>query len=533
MATLAPVDPPVAKQRIHQPDRGTARQIRGKEGFHPFDLLPEDAWTFVFAHIEVTVMVRSCCRTFNALARCKYSREPNVAMMTQIRAVTPTMQLVQWALHHHCPSEGLINAVAEHGNCATMEYLLTACSIEHYFRYVSDMTLFLAAKSGCLAMVKLVQSFIEKPSSNMWIDVIYGSPHLLPEFGAAMGGHMDLMQVLAQDKEYWPTRKTLEYAARGPAGLEMLQWMWADWQRRNWLLRKPVSAAFCEAAAAAGKLDALKCAHERLLIDDWDIGTYTGAAAAGRLDIIRWAFANGCLLSKIADSDRDPSDNPVTAAARAGSIEILEWFSENAQLLFVDWSLPAMRFAAYSGHIHVMEWLWGKSTPDMTNIYVAIIEAARFGQFDAVKWLYHRCSVRKETYNNLRKAPFSCKETYNNFRHAFECAARSGNLALMQWMYLHDFPYCSYTMCAAVMAGDTRNTEWLKKIGCKLDPCVWSTRLGARQHSMAFSMVKWLYENLKLHPDMPRFFRPDIAKWVSQRQNENVAENTPARLSAV
>ena len=40
MATLAPVDPPVAKQRIHQPDRGTARQIRGKEGFHPFTKAP-------------------------------------------------------------------------------------------------------------------------------------------------------------------------------------------------------------------------------------------------------------------------------------------------------------------------------------------------------------------------------------------------------------------------------------------------------------------------------------------------------------
>lgn len=81
------------------------------------------------------------------------------------------------------------------------------------------------------------------------------------------------------------------------------------------------TAAVCDAAAAIGRLDLLRCA--RRLGCPWG-SVCSKAAAGGHLNILKFARANGCPINWTT----------YQAARRKGHVNILEWARANKTFLY-------------------------------------------------------------------------------------------------------------------------------------------------------------------------------------------------------
>jgi hypothetical protein len=129
----------------------------------------------------------------------------------------------------------------------------------------------------------------------------------------------------------------------------------------------------CAAAAAAGHLDLLR--HARAQGCAWDWTTAARAAEAGRLDTLQWALDNGC----------PPSWAVCQAAARGGQLAVLQWLRSDPVLCEWDWRCTME--AAAAGDRDLFRWLVETGCPVTSSACAA---AAQHGHLellqDAVAW---------------------------------------------------------------------------------------------------------------------------------------------------
>jgi hypothetical protein len=113
----------------------------------------------------------------------------------------------------------------------------------------------------------------------------------------------------------------------------------------------------------------------QLYVTEYDLGVYTEAAGAGRLDVLKW-------LRKM-----DPQflwDTWICIyGSQNGHLDVLKWL--RSQDPPCPWDAFVCEFAAGNGHLDVLKWLRSRDPPCPWNEYTCRY-AARNGHLDVLKW---------------------------------------------------------------------------------------------------------------------------------------------------
>lgn len=158
------------------------------------------------------------------------------------------------------------------------------------------------------------------------------------------------------------------------------------------------------------------------------------AAAAGRLDVLRWARED----AKAGWDTWAPA-----SAALAGHVHVLEWL--RARECPFDWRTPAA--AAAAGHLDALRWARERRLPLRR---AAIVGAARGGELACVRYLVEACGLRPT-------------------KEACSAAARGGHLETLRWLRdAAKAPWDDETMTAAARGGHTAVLEFGAAAGCRL-----------------------------------------------------------------
>jgi hypothetical protein len=175
------------------------------------------------------------------------------------------------------------------------------------------------------------------------------------------------------------------------------------------------SARLADALAAGGSVPALARAVE--LGAPLDVSASYAAVRHGRLDVLKWAHANGAsiLTSVIACG----------YAALAGQLDVLKWCRERG----APWDEFTCGAAAEGGHLDVLEWARAEGCPwdEFTCCY-----AAGAGHLDVLRWARER------------GCPWD--------RRVCDAAARGGHLAVLAWAGDNGAPQTWFSSCCATAA---------------------------------------------------------------------------------
>ena len=153
------------------------------------------------------------------------------------------------------------------------------------------------------------------------------------------------------------------------------------------------------------------------------------SALNGRLDVLKWARANGCSLDNIM----------CVYATRGGHLEMLKWLKENG----CHWDGVICAFAADHGHIHILQWArennypWGE---------LACASAAENGHLNVLQWARE---------NDCPWDEITC--VY---------AAGNGHLGILQWARSQGCPWDKLVCEFAAENGHLDVLQWARENGC-------------------------------------------------------------------
>jgi hypothetical protein len=127
----------------------------------------------------------------------------------------------------------------------------------------------------------------------------------------------------------------------------------------------------CPAIAKKGKLRALQWAHTNY---PWDDDVCFWAACRGRLEILKWARANGFSWD----------EETCNQAASSGHLEVLQWLIANG----CPWSESICSWAVTGDHLEVLQWLIENDFPcDLDRIYT---KAITYGHKRIAGWMKNK-----------------------------------------------------------------------------------------------------------------------------------------------
>jgi len=163
----------------------------------------------------------------------------------------------------------------------------------------------------------------------------------------------------------------------------------------------------CSSAAEGGHLDLLKWAYANGC--QWNEETCWRAARGGHLTLLKWAVKLGCPFGYCA----------TTAAAAGGHLKVLQWLHAKG----CPWGASTCSAAAACGHMEILEWARASGCPWSVDTCAA---AAEEGHLEILQWL---------RANGCEWDEYTCLS-----------AARTGRLAVLQWAVangcLMDVPQC-------------------------------------------------------------------------------------------
>lgn len=195
------------------------------------------------------------------------------------------------------------------------------------------------------------------------------------------------------------------------------------------------------------------------------------AARGGRLDVLQWAFANGC----------PAHGDMLLAAATRGRLSTLEWLHGSGHHM-----TNHIKWKAYRS-MDLGTMIWARTLPcpqyDSVDAFDERIakKGIKHGRADVLRWL-HECGHRLSA------------ENVNEI-------ARMGNLVLMEWMRANCYSWTTRAYACAAKRGHIHVLEWLLLHGC---PCVYSGTLKAARKASQERVVGWLIDH---RGDLDRSFR--------------------------
>lgn len=296
-----------------------------------------------------------------------------------------------WAIAHNCPTQHMMREAVVLDDLAMVKwlyekgvtnlYILTYAAeqgrleifkwgMSLFPKLLSPVDVNFAAKKGHLHILKWV-FWIRHTSGKH----VFDANHILWNTlckAAAKGGHVSLLD--------WLTKKGCKLcnscvhnaALRGH--FEAVKWLsdngapldnasvfWAAAQYGDVKLLEflyargcPWNAVACMEAAKAGKLKALMWLRERRC--PWDQRRLcTNAAAKGHLEVVQWAYANGCECNELT----------CQLAATGGHLEVLQWLRSEG----IPWTREVLR-SSFTIHMHVFDWAYDNGCPGRMDPYL-------------------------------------------------------------------------------------------------------------------------------------------------------------------
>ena len=186
----------------------------------------------------------------------------------------------------------------------------------------------------------------------------------------------------------------------------------------------------CDGAAAAGKLELLKYLRAKGAI--FSATTCVMAAGKGQLHIIKWLRENGCPWN-----ERTPG-----IAAFKGQLSALKWARENA----CPWDTATCAVAALGGKLEILMWLRAHGCP-WDEITCA--EAAEGGHLEVLQWAHEN------------GCPWNAGTCYS--------AALGGKLEILMWLRAHGCPWDETTCAIAGRGAYLDVLQWAHENGCPWD----------------------------------------------------------------
>jgi len=213
---------------------------------------------------------------------------------------------------------------------------------------------------------------------------------------ATGGGHIHVLDYLESHGVRCDHDVRIIAAAAAHGQLDAIEWC----ARRSY----PLGYMATENAARAGQLPALQMLHH--LRCPWDSACLAAAAKAGHLHVLSWARAQGCpwdadiifaaaihghvhVLQWAASNDYLTECCTVcTVAAGAGQLNVLRWAHARGCAL----SKSACTAAASGGHLNCLQWLHEHGCPWDEE---TCAQAAQRNHSDILRWAQaHGCPAR-------------------------------------------------------------------------------------------------------------------------------------------
>jgi hypothetical protein len=312
-----------------------------------------------------------------------YATAYNVRATTRILPVSAFVTSVshaRWAMERPVPptKRAMCCMAAQYGTTEVMEWMYTNhWDVKHVNMYGRG-----AAEKGNLSVLKLLR------------DKGYTLTLETAKY-AAIAGNIDVLAwIFSQDVDNSATlppatQTTLAFAA-GFGQLDTVKWLHAKGHDRG-------NASIC--AATKGHLDVLQWLRLTLILDDepgccdhaaafghfhilrwarevglqWTESTMCNLAAKGSVEMLKWAFENGCPMGE--------GYAVMAHLAMAGSIEGAEW----ALSLGYPWNDGAYTIAAMNGHLTFLKWAFANEYEWASG--VTALRAAEAKHYDVLRWV--------------------------------------------------------------------------------------------------------------------------------------------------
>lgn len=218
-----------------------------------------------------------------------------------------------------------------------------------------------------------------------------------------------------------------------------------------------------------------------------------GAAEKGHLHILQWLKT-----SKFSFATED-----CYMAVANGQQNILEWYEMEGSAL--GWNEAHMQRAAENEHFHLIEWLHERGCPMDEDVYLAGVRSGnvnvviRLEALGCPKAMRATEDAAGRGYVNML---LHLKRTLPITGRTWESAALKGQLHVLYTMLREwnlSVPSVYNVMVCAAQSGCTRTLQWLSDQGFPFQiRDVWE----AAGHSGSVQMMKWLYEEKNLKPDL-------------------------------
>jgi hypothetical protein len=193
---------------------------------------------------------------------------------------------------------------------------------------------------------------------------------------AAKGGHLALLRWLETNTQCrWDRREVEAAAANGH--LETVRWLITQGYHDRYDDDHRLTEV-CSQAAKGGHLHVLQ--HVRSVAAPigpfpWDGRTLHDAALGGFLEVVQWAYENGCRWNS-----SEEAQEICAAAAYSGSLDLLQYLRS----LECPWSRTTCHAAALGGQLEVLRWADGQSCA--WNLGTITYCAAAAGAPHVIEW---------------------------------------------------------------------------------------------------------------------------------------------------
>lgn len=356
-----------AGARAHDPD-ASARATEAAAEAPPLtlDALDADALREIYAHLKVPLALKLACRALRDAGPPKTESYEEHAH--------ETLAQLRWALRMGLRlSRPLVERAAARGELDQLRFI-------EGVEWANGFDFWHANVTGPAAQ--------------------HGQVHVLEHF---MPGEL-------KPYDYPPVFGWAAYGGQRPT----LEWLIARFPNVK------IDFGVLTAAARGGQLDVLKWLHYEKGVE-WQKDAARQAAKNGHAHVLEWLRYGARWPLSITPAD-DPwaHAETFTDAAKAGQLDVLKWAHHNTGVVSSPESWPLA--ASVGGHVHVLRWMATLHGANSHYFDPAIYQAVNRNQIDVLKWAHE-------------EAGFVARERHTYYDHA----RRVGSHKAAEWL-LATFP---------------------------------------------------------------------------------------------
>lgn len=422
-----------------------------------------------FLPIDVLRIIWSMCEGCPLRGVCKRWANAHLDRRVYFSMVN-TVSMFEWLITCRKPTQKCVYMMAQHGHLKVLEWIWKEL-LETFpsklpqvlldIPYDDPEVFYHAATGGHVNVLEWRKSHtLKADATEVWAR-------------AAAAGHLHVLDWLCKNqmggKKY--AGSTFVAAARN-GKLDTLQWLAVYYAT---YFHAGGSTEVCSAAAAGGHLDCLKWL--RLVTHAaWNEDVCVSAVRGGHIYVLQWAMANGCPAAVLTSTEAIKQGNlaiidflvrshawytynMIRDAATYGHLHVIEWAYGKGYLLDSD----ATQAAAAHGYTHILAWLRAHGCHWDT---CACTVAAQNGHLDTLRWIRGDPTVTCLSPTGQVIPPHGTAPAEFDVS-IIACVSHTGQTKCMKWLRENGCGWGNMSIeYAIVKKMDDATIAWLKENGC-------------------------------------------------------------------